>query len=213
MSDEIREFHLDGKQLAFLVISAIGVSVVVFLCGVMVGRGVRTSPSEGRLESTLQPSTADAAPLDVALPENLPVATDGRTLIPSKEALAYSERAPGATPSPARDPLPAAPRSASPSNAPEPGKAASHDASTTTTKPPATPATRYVVQVSSGLTHAQAEDGKRYLAAKGFKAYSERSNKKYRLRAGPFDTHQEAKAALDRMKKDTKYKTFWLTTP
>ena len=46
MSDEeFSEFHLDGKHLAFLVISGIGVAVVVFLCGVLVGRGVRAPRS------------------------------------------------------------------------------------------------------------------------------------------------------------------------
>ena len=41
MSDPpVREIHLSRKQLAFGVISAVGVSVVVFLLGVSVGRGV-----------------------------------------------------------------------------------------------------------------------------------------------------------------------------
>ena len=42
MSDEgFHEIQLNGKQLVFLFMAATVVSVVIFLCGVMVGRGVR----------------------------------------------------------------------------------------------------------------------------------------------------------------------------
>src|SRR5918993_5349545 len=41
MSDEgFHEIQLNGKQLVFLFMAATVVSVVIFLCGVMVGRGV-----------------------------------------------------------------------------------------------------------------------------------------------------------------------------
>ena len=44
MSDEqFHEFHLDGKQMVFLFMASTVVAVVIFLCGVMVGRGVRAS--------------------------------------------------------------------------------------------------------------------------------------------------------------------------
>ena len=36
-----REIQLNGKQLVFLFMAATVVSVVIFLCGVLVGRGVR----------------------------------------------------------------------------------------------------------------------------------------------------------------------------
>ncbi|MES1254060.1 MAG: SPOR domain-containing protein [Acidobacteriota bacterium] len=38
----VREIQLNGKQLVFLFMAATVVSVVIFLCGVLVGRGVRT---------------------------------------------------------------------------------------------------------------------------------------------------------------------------
>src|SRR5512135_2093618 len=42
MSDEgFHEIQLNGKQLVFLFMAATVVSVVIFLCGVLVGRGVR----------------------------------------------------------------------------------------------------------------------------------------------------------------------------
>jgi hypothetical protein len=39
-----REIQLNGKQLVFLFMAATVVSVVIFLCGVLVGRGVRAEP-------------------------------------------------------------------------------------------------------------------------------------------------------------------------
>ncbi len=40
-NEGFREIHLSGKQLVFLFIATTLVSVVIFLCGVLVGRGVR----------------------------------------------------------------------------------------------------------------------------------------------------------------------------
>jgi cell division septation protein DedD len=40
--DAFHEIQLNGKQLVFLFMAATVVSVVIFLCGVLVGRGVRT---------------------------------------------------------------------------------------------------------------------------------------------------------------------------
>ena len=46
MSDEsVREFQLNGKQLVFLFMASTVVAVVIFLCGVMVGRGVSAAQS------------------------------------------------------------------------------------------------------------------------------------------------------------------------
>jgi cell division septation protein DedD len=57
MSDEgFHEIQLNGKQLVFLFMAATVVSVVIFLCGVMVGRGVRD-----RAVSAASSDTAEAA--------------------------------------------------------------------------------------------------------------------------------------------------------
>ena len=39
--DGFHEIQLSGKQLVFLFMMTTAVSVVIFLCGVLVGRGVR----------------------------------------------------------------------------------------------------------------------------------------------------------------------------
>jgi len=61
MSDEgLQEIQLRGKQLVFLAMSATVVAVVIFLCGVMVGRGVPTAR-----QAVAEPIEADA---DVVAP-------------------------------------------------------------------------------------------------------------------------------------------------
>ena len=67
--DGFREIQLSGKQLVFLFMAATVVSVVLFLCGVLVGRGVRaarTSAGESlalQEDPTTVPAGAIAAPL------------------------------------------------------------------------------------------------------------------------------------------------------
>src|SRR6187455_3435821 len=55
MSDEsLREFQLNGKQLVFLFMASTIVAVVIFLCGVMVGRGVSTAQAAVVTNSTVE---------------------------------------------------------------------------------------------------------------------------------------------------------------
>src|SRR3954471_18001191 len=65
--DGFHEIQLNGKQLVFLFMAATVVSVVIFLCGVLVGRGVRTERAiadtsvASVAEPTLQPASAQPA--------------------------------------------------------------------------------------------------------------------------------------------------------
>ena len=59
--DGFREIQLSGKQLVFLFMAVTVVSVVIFLCGVLVGRGVRTERAAMARADVLNESlTADA---------------------------------------------------------------------------------------------------------------------------------------------------------
>jgi DedD protein len=63
MSDEgFHEIQLNGKQLVFLFMAATVVSVVIFLCGVMVGRGVRAQQSTAEAPTELGPAAAEESP-------------------------------------------------------------------------------------------------------------------------------------------------------
>jgi cell division septation protein DedD len=68
MADEqVHEFHLDGKQMVFLFMASTVVAVVIFLCGVMVGRGVRdnkTAEAVAAAAADLADPTASAQATD-----------------------------------------------------------------------------------------------------------------------------------------------------
>jgi hypothetical protein len=63
MSDEgLHEIQLNGKQLVFLFMTATVVAVVIFLCGVMVGRGVPAQRGTPVLATDgSDPTTSDEA--------------------------------------------------------------------------------------------------------------------------------------------------------
>src|SRR5687767_3501524 len=63
MPDEgLHEIQLNGKQLVFLFMTATVVAVVIFLCGVMVGRGVPAQRGTTVLAADgLDPTTSDEA--------------------------------------------------------------------------------------------------------------------------------------------------------
>ena len=44
--DAFHEIQLSGKQLVFLFMATTIVAVVIFLCGVQVGRGVKAAPAD-----------------------------------------------------------------------------------------------------------------------------------------------------------------------
>src|SRR5207247_1679881 len=60
--DAFHEIQLNGKQLVFLFMAATVVSVVIFLCGVLVGRGVRAERGGTIADGGL---TAEAAALEL----------------------------------------------------------------------------------------------------------------------------------------------------
>jgi hypothetical protein len=66
--DTFREIQLNGKQLFFLFMAVVVVSVVIFLCGVLVGRGVRAevAPIEALTTPGPQgpPTRTSAIPID-----------------------------------------------------------------------------------------------------------------------------------------------------
>ena len=57
--DGFHEIQLNGKQLVFLFMAVVVVSVVIFLCGVLVGRGVRAE-SRRPIQASRPPRRTDA---------------------------------------------------------------------------------------------------------------------------------------------------------
>ena len=143
------EIQLNGKQLVFLFMAATVVSVVIFLCGVLVGRGVRTqlgAPSDGTPVSTV----AETTPTVPATPAPAPAAGSDPTAVapppPAADDLSYFNRleksnAPAEKLKPASE-KPAAPvekpaAPPAPAPAPTPAAAAPHVPPPAAPKPPA----------------------------------------------------------------------------
>ena len=91
--DGFHEIQLNGKQLVFLFMAATVVSVVIFLCGVLVGRGVR---GERALTDISVASAADTTPQPApAPPASQPAADSDPTKAaapPATEDLSYFSR-------------------------------------------------------------------------------------------------------------------------
>ena len=88
MSDEgFHEIELKGKQLVFLFMAATVVAVVIFLCGVMVGRGVAIragSATDAPEQASLDPTAA----LQVPRAEQAAASTGNRP-VAVRETLTY----------------------------------------------------------------------------------------------------------------------------
>ena len=63
MSEQgVREIQLNGKQLVFMFMTATVAAVVIFLCGVMVGRGVNTTRVSAATSAAAEPTIDPTAP-------------------------------------------------------------------------------------------------------------------------------------------------------
>src|SRR4051812_13422836 len=78
--DGFHEIQLNGKQLVFLFMAATVVSVVIFLCGVLVGRGVRVERAATVADSS-SASIEPAPPSSAAAPVT-PAGSDPTTAAP-----------------------------------------------------------------------------------------------------------------------------------
>jgi cell division septation protein DedD len=239
MADEGRhEIQLNGKQLVFLFMASTVVAVVIFLCGVMVGRGVRAQRPADAIEASVDAVTDPTAvsppferePLTAAIPSNAPVA--------SQETLTYPNRLEGREPaeetlrpgSGVRDPgsvttstpvgttakvapAPKSPAIAAKSASPVPTRAPA----------PASPASAvsgepagngFVVQVAAVNDRREADTIANRLAAKGYPTFvttpSKGVPKMFRVRIGKYPTRREAETIATRLEKEDQFKP-WIT--
>jgi DedD protein len=233
MSDEgLQEIQLRGKQLVFLAMSATVVAVVIFLCGVMVGRGVPTArqtaaePIEAdaltpvndpevpaaATADALEPSGAAPTPLEYPdLVSDQPPA--GKPLKPSPAARPFAAENAVAGPETARRVAPAAAparttaASAKAADAPAKTSAA---ANASAVAPAAAPATAgsggFQVQVAAYQRQGDASTVRERLAKKGYPAFvtsaSTAAGTWYRVRVGGYETRDEAQAVAARLKRE-----------
>src|SRR6266540_2404648 len=92
--DAFREIQLNGKQLVFLFMVATVVSVVIFLCGVFVGRGVRAerAPLAADASASTPVTTPDTVPAEAPAPT--PAGSDPTAAAPppAVDELSYFNR-------------------------------------------------------------------------------------------------------------------------
>jgi cell division septation protein DedD len=96
MQDEaFHEIQLNGKQLVFLFMAATVVSVVIFLCGVLVGRGVKAQLGSG-VENSPASTIAETTPTQPPTPAPAPAAGSDPTTVaappPPADDLTYFNR-------------------------------------------------------------------------------------------------------------------------
>jgi DedD protein len=221
--DGFHEIQLNGKQLVFLFMAATVVSVVIFLCGVLVGRGVRTE----RGDSTEIASLTEPAPAE--LPEGTSArlsqpAEPPTSAPPANEDLSYFDRLdkPGvpveelkAVPEPPVRPPVEAPK---PAAAPPPARtpAAAPAADTARAAMPAqAPALRdFAVQIAALNVRSEADAMAKRLSSKGYTAFvvtpADGTPSVYRVRIGPFKTRREADTMAAKLQKEEQFKP-WVT--
>jgi DedD protein len=213
------EIQLNGKQLVFLFMAATVVSVVIFLCGVLVGRGVRveraTVAENSAVTSAVETTPAQPPPA----PAPAPAGSDPRTAAPPPpvDDLSYFDRlekgkAPQEElkPAPPPKPEPRAERVTPPPAPPkEPPRAAAIDAAS------AEPAgSGYAVQIAALNVRDEAEAIAKRLSSKGYTAYvlapASGSPSIYRVRIGKFPSRREAESIAAKLKKEEQLNP-WVT--
>jgi cell division septation protein DedD len=220
------EIQLNGKQLVFLFMAATVVSVVIFLCGVLVGRGVR-SQLGGVADNASVNSVAETTPTQPATPAPAPAAGSDPTTVapppPAADELSYFNRlekqtapveqlkpAPdraaaaverAAPPAPVKEPAPAR----EPARAPAPAPAAASNE----------PAGQgFAVQIAALNVRSEADAIAKRLSSKGYAAYvltpANGTPSVFRVRVGKFNTRREAETVAAKLQKEEQFKP-WVT--
>jgi cell division septation protein DedD len=237
--DGFHEIQLNGKQLVFLFMAATVVSVVIFLCGVLVGRGVRAERASALADQTA--AAIEPAPQAASAPVSTPAGSDPTAAAappPTADDLSYFNRlekqtqpaenlkaaaAPVAPPPAAPAPVPApppparavvketpAPKTPAPKVVPEPKAPAV--AASAASAPPA--GEGYVIQVAAMKEHGDADAMAKRLSSKGYSAFvmapGAAGPAMYRVRVGKFKTKREAETVAARLQSEEQFKP-WIT--
>lgn len=220
-----------AKQLVFLFMAATVVAVVVFLCGVLVGRGVPAA--EGSAGPTVGPSGEVAFDDDqLRRPILDSVSRESSAAASSGDDLTYYRRLGSQEPvtetigeAPATEPTPAAPAPTPTPREPErpmanaaEGAAAAPVSKNRSSDLPANAmvsAEGYTVQVTALRRPDAARQVAVRLLARGFPAYvvqpaSDAPVAVYRVRVGRYADRGEAERVLQRLEREEQFKP-WIT--
>ena len=221
--DGFHEIQLSGKQLVFLFIVTTTVIVVVFLCGVKVGRGARdaqvdepeqvnaAAPATQPAPVAAPPATEPPAPAadaqeDLSYPKRLQSeGTPQETLKRQEEA----KIEPAAAPKPAVAPAAAVPTPVATSEKVPPALAS------TDNLPTSGRAGTWAIQVIATRDRAIAGSVLNKLAAKGYPAFLVNPSANatpawYKVQVGRYNDRSEAEKVSLRIKKEEQYQS-WIT--
>ena len=215
--DGFHEIQLSGKQLVFLFMATTLVSVLIFLCGVLVGRGVRAERGgEEAISASAAPAApaTDTAPSTVVPPPSPPPEqplTYDKTLRDAKPPADTLKKAPETPPAAAQNPPPA-------TAAQQPATAAAPPAAEKPATPPPARADvptsgrpgTWVIQVHALQNRDAATTFVRTLASKGYPAFllnpAAGSPQIYRVQIGGYRDRGEAEQVARRLEKEEQFK-------
>ena len=203
--DGFHEIQLSGKQLVFLFMATTVVSVVIFLCGVLVGRGVGSDPQEAQAID----SSAVDTPLSTPA-ETVPLADTEAPAPIAAPALSYDERLRGDVTEQLKtqpEPTPAKP-AAPPSSAPATTEAGSARAAALNVPTSGRPGV-WFLQVTALKNEEAAAESVRGLIDDGFPAYLDKTPAGtppfFRVRIGRYATREEAEQVASRLQKEKQF--------
>jgi cell division septation protein DedD len=211
--DGFHEIQLSGKQLVFLFILVTFASVVIFLCGVHVGRGARAArgeePSGVAAEATTTPPTPQA------VPGGGPPAAEPPVPAPEADELSYHKRLQGAD-APKDQLKSAAPASGDAKAAPPVKTPPAHETAAAETPAPAAGRPgAWVVQVVALQDRAVATSLVKRLNGKGYPAFLVTTAagsvpRMYKVQVGRYNDKREAEQIRQRLEKEEQFKP-WIS--
>jgi cell division septation protein DedD len=198
--DGFHEIQLNGKQLVFLFMAVTVVSVVIFLCGVLVGRGVRL---DAGAPETLESQVAAAPPPAV-------VTSPGPSApATASEDLSYPGRLAGSQPKEQLKPAAPAAEPALPVAPPTPVTAPPAPASPAAAAPSEPSGAGFAIQLAALRQREEADIIARRLIGKGFPAYvltpDQGAPAVFRVRVGKFKDRREAESVAARLQKEEQF--------
>jgi cell division septation protein DedD len=210
----LHEIQLNGKQLVFLFMASTVVAVVIFLCGVMVGRGVRAQ--RPALEAAVEAATDPTSGATPAVPLAPAAAVTSNAPVAAQETLTYPSRLEGQEPVEERlkvltaKPVVTKTEATKPVGVPPAAKAS--PASAALGGEPA--GNGFVVQVAAVNDRREAETIATRLAGKGYPSFvttpPKGAARMFRVRIGKYSTRGEAQAIAARLQKEDQFKP-WIT--
>ena len=234
MSDEgFHEIQLNGKQLVFLFMFATVVLVGTFLCGVMVGRGVRAERGDQSAQTTDAPAATTPPPTSATPPPSAPAtpapAGKDQSPVPPEPAendyyKSLTAQKPddeslkaSAKPKPeASAPPPAskaAPAAAAAAPAPEKSKPAPSPVADQS-QPAAVTSGGFAVQITALRDRGEADAIVKRLVTKGYPAYVLNpvpgKPPVYRVQVGRYKNRGDADRIAGRLKKEEQFSP-WVT--